>query len=102
VPAERAADRVAHGIGRFQKTAENRSDLPLLRELLTTEEVFDDVPDFHRQVKAEYLTLSPTQILRETTLAPDTFKNKAGYPLRRTQDAATVAWNLATGMYYKT
>ena len=73
-----------------------------MRELLTTEEVFDDVPDFHRQVKAEYLTLSPTQILRETTLAPDAFKNKAGYPLRRTQDAATVAWNLATGMYYKT
>ena len=73
-----------------------------MRELLTTEEVFDDIPDFHRVVKAEYLTLSPTQILRETTLAPDAFKNNAGYPVRRTQDVATVAWNLATGIYYKT
>lgn len=88
--------------GEFTKRQKTRSDLPLLREVLTTEEVFDDVPDFHRQVKAEYLTLSPTQILRETTLAPDAFKNKAGYPIRRTQDVATVAWNLATGMYYKT
>jgi hypothetical protein len=74
----------------------------LLKEVLTEEDLFDDAPDFHRQVKAEYLTLSPTQIIRETTLAPQEFKNKAGYPLRRTQDAATVAWNLATGLYYKT
>jgi hypothetical protein len=69
---------------------------------MITEDVFDDVPDFHRQVKAEYLMLSPTQILRETTLAPEAIKNSAGYPIRKTQDAATVAWNLATGMYYKT
>jgi hypothetical protein len=88
--------------GDFIKRQKRRSDLPLLRDVLTAEEVFDDVPDFHRQVKAEYLTLSPTQILRETTLAPDAFKNKAGYPSRRTQDAATIAWNIATGLYYKT
>jgi hypothetical protein len=40
--------------------------------------------------------------LRETTLAPEAFKNKAGYTVRRTQDRATVAWNVATGLYYKT
>ena len=89
-------------LGDFEKRKKTRSDLPLLKDVLIDETVFDDAPDFHRQVKAEYLTLSPTQILRETTLAPDEFKNKAGYPLRRTQDAATVAWNLATGLYYKT
>jgi hypothetical protein len=88
--------------GDFVRRQRTRSDLPLLRDLLTVEDVFDDVPDFHRQVKAEYLTISPTQILRETTLAPDAFKNKAGYPLRRTQDVATTAWNIATGIYYKT
>jgi hypothetical protein len=88
--------------GEFIRRQRSRSDLPLLREVLTTEGVFDDVPDFHRQVKADYLMLSPTQILRETTLAPDAFKNSAGYPIRKTQDAATVAWNLTTGMYYKT
>jgi hypothetical protein len=89
-------------LGSFEKRKKARSDLPLLKDVLTEEDLFDDAPDFHRQVKAEYLTLSPTQILRETTLAPEEFKNRAGYPLRRTQDAATVAWNLATGLYYKT
>src|SRR6266568_852722 len=90
--------------GDFGKKQKRRSDLPLLGDLVdhSAEEIFDDVPDFHRQVKAEFLTLSPTQILRETTLAPEAFKNKAGYPVRRTQDRATVAWNVATGLYYKT
>ena len=40
--------------------------------------------------------------MRETTLAPHAFLNKAGYPLRKTQDEATLVWNLATGLYYKT
>ncbi len=90
--------------GDFGKKQKARADLPLLGGLIdqTGEDVFDDVPDFHRQVKAEFLSLSPTQILRETTLAPDAFKNTAGYPIRRTQDEATVAWNLTTGLYYKT
>ena len=88
--------------GEFVKRQRSRSNLPLLHNLLAAEAVFDDVPDFHRQIKADYLNLLPTQILRETTLAPEAFKNKAGYPQRRTQDAATIAWNLATGLYYKT
>jgi hypothetical protein len=90
--------------GDFAKTQRHRSDLPLLDGLVDhrSEEIFDDVPDFHRQVKAACLTLTPTQILRETTLDPDAFPNKAGYPTRRTQDRATVAWNIATGLYYKT
>jgi hypothetical protein len=90
--------------GDFFKLQNTRSDLPLLDELVDhgLEEIFEDVPDFHRQVKASCLTLTPTQILRETTLAPDVFKNLAGHPLRRTQDVATVAWNIATGLYYKT
>ena len=49
-----------------------------------------------------FLTMAPTQLLRETTLAPDAFKNKADKPIRKTQDQATVAWNIATGLYYKT
>lgn len=90
--------------GDFLKKQKARSDLPLLTQVLDqiSEEVFDDAPDFHRQVKASFLTLAPTQLLRETTLAPEAFLNKAGYPVRRTQDRATVAWNLATGLYYKT
>ncbi len=66
------------------------------------ETIFDDVPDFHRRIKADFLNIAPTQLVRETTLAPGAFLNKAGYPIRKTQDRATVAWNLATGLYYKT
>jgi hypothetical protein len=41
-------------------------------------------------------------LVRETTLAPEAFLNKAGYPKRRLQEPASVAWNLSTGLYYKT
>jgi hypothetical protein len=90
--------------GDFGKKQKARADLPLLGSVIdqTNEQIFDDVPDFHRQVKAQFLTISPTQILRETTLAPDAFKNSAGYRIRNTQDDATVAWNATTGLYYKT
>ncbi len=97
-----------HGLsmekGDFLKKQSARSNLPLLDELVDheSEGIFDDVPDFHRQVKAACLTLTPTQIIRETTLDPEAFPNKSGYSSRRTQDRATVAWNIATGLYYKT
>ena len=81
--------------GDFGKKQSARSDLPLLGDIVDreSEDIFDDVPDFHRQVKAEFLSISPTQIVRETTLDPDAFKNKSGQPVRRTQGRATVAWN---------
>lgn len=90
--------------GDFGRKQKSRSDLPLLDEFVdhASEDIFEDVPDFHRQVKAACLTLTPTQIVRETTLDPDAFPNSAGYPIRRTQDRATVAWNVATVLYYKT
>lgn len=92
-------------IGEFTKKQSSRSDLPLLAEVIDEkiENIFDDIPDFHRQVKAKLLGCkSPSQLIRETTLAPEENLNKAGYPKRGTQDVATVAWNLATGLYYKT
>lgn len=91
--------------GNFGKRQKVRSDLPLLQEVIdqTEEVIFDDIPDFHRQVKARLLKIGYTsQLMRETTLAPDKFKNKAGYNTRKLQDPATVAWNFATGLYYKT
>ena len=68
--------------GDFGKKQSTRSDLPLLDDIVDreSEDIFDDVPDFHRQVKAEFLTISPTQLLRETTLEPDAFKNRSGNP----------------------
>jgi hypothetical protein len=90
--------------GEFGKKQAKRSNLPLLEAVLdqTAEGIFDDAPDFHRKIKAEFLSISPTQLLRETTLAPLRFLNKHGYPIRKMQDQATTAWNVATGLYYKT
>jgi hypothetical protein len=90
--------------GMFGKRQKERSDIPLFAGMgnASDESIFDDAPDFHRQVKAAFLNIAPTQLLRETTLAPEAFLNAAGKPLRQTQDRATVAWNLATGLYYKT
>jgi hypothetical protein len=91
-------------LGDFAKKQKARSELPLLADVIDqeAEDIFEDVPDFHRQVKAAFLTIGPSQILRETTLAPEAFLNKAGYPQRKMQDPATIAWNFATGLYYKT
>ena len=68
--------------GDFGKKQRARSDLASLGEFVDheSEEIFDDVPDFHRQVKAAFLTLTPTQIVRETTLDPDAFKNTPVIP----------------------
>ena len=92
--------------GDFTKRTKRKESLPLLSFTgvidQSKEDIFDDVPDFHRHIKAKFLKIAPTQMVRETTLAPGATLNKAGYPVRKTQDAATVAWNLATGLYYKT
>jgi hypothetical protein len=76
--------------GDFGKKQKQRSDLPLLGDLVdhASEDIFDDAPDFHRKIKAEFLAIAPSQVLRETTLAPHSFKNKGGHPIRRTQDRA--------------
>ena len=90
------------GFGRRQKA---REDLPLLAAVLdqSAEEIFDDIPDFHRHVKARLLRHGKTsQLFRETTLAPEKFLNQAGYPERPIQDRSSRAWNAATALYYKT
>lgn len=57
---------------------------------------------FHNQLKAKLLDCEAvTQIVRQTTIAPNEFLNARGKPLRKLQDEATVAWNLATAIYYK-
>ncbi|QDO98008.1 hypothetical protein FNB15_12330 [Ferrovibrio terrae] len=90
--------------GGFKKKQKARVSMPLFGDSLDEpgEHVFDDTPDFHRHIKASFLGIAPTQVLRETTLAPEAFLNTKGYPVRKTQDRATKAWNVATGLYYKT
>jgi hypothetical protein len=73
--------------GDFKKSQKKKSVLPLFADIINQDDeaIFDDVPDFHRQVKARLLRLAHTsQLLRETTLAPDQFKNRAGYPAKHT------------------
>ena len=65
-------------------------------------EVYKYATHFRRQLKARLLKDKiVTQIVRETTLAPEEFVKENGQPLRRVEDPATLAWKLCTGAYYK-
>lgn len=65
-------------------------------------DVYEYATHFRRQLKARLLKHKiVTQIVRETTLAPEDFKKANGMPLRRLEDPATIAWKLGTGAYYK-
>lgn len=60
--------------------------------------------NFHNQLKARLLegpNRAVVQVVRETAIAPDTFLTTDGRPIRRVQDAATIAWNLCTTTYFK-
>jgi hypothetical protein len=63
---------------------------------------FDYEPHFHNQLKARLLRKAPPlQIVQEDTLAPNSFLGPLGRPLRRVDQASTIAWNLCTTAYYK-
>jgi hypothetical protein len=65
-------------------------------------DVYKYATHFRRQLKARLLAHKiVTQIVRETTLAPNDFLKSNGQPKRRLEDPATVAWKLGTGAYYK-
>jgi hypothetical protein len=65
-------------------------------------EVFDYALDFHNQLKALLLKEKiVTQILRETTLAPNEFLKRNNLPMRSVGDPAKIAWNVCTTAYYK-
>jgi len=64
--------------------------------------IYQYATHFRRQLKARLLKdRVVTQIVRETTLAPEDFLRENGKPLRRIEDPATVAWKLGTAAYYK-
>ncbi len=81
-------------------------------ELLNAPDLFDEANvaaekhlyenHFHNQLKAKLLDCEAiTQIVRQTTVAPNEFLNRFGKPARKLQDEATIAWNLGTAIYYK-
>lgn len=80
--------------------------------MLDAPDLFDDANEaaekhlyenhFHNQLKAKLLQHEAvTQIVRQTTIAPDEYLKANGKRLRQLQDDATVAWNLSTAIYYK-
>lgn len=65
-------------------------------------EVYQYATHFRRQLKVRLLNDKiVTQIVRETTLAPNDFLKSNGQPTRRLEDPAAIAWKLSTGAYYK-
>lgn len=65
-------------------------------------EVYKYERNFRRQLKARLLEHQiVTQIVRESTLAPEDFLKSDGQPRRRVEDPATLAWKLSLGSYYK-
>jgi hypothetical protein len=84
-----AANRLLHAPSLFEE--DNRSAEIYLYDL-----------DFHNQLKARLLEhMAAIQVVRETTLAPEDFSKENGMPVRGLQDAATLAWNLATTCFFK-
>ncbi len=60
--------------------------------------------DFRHQLKARLLSFeTPTQIIRESTLAYEEFKNAFGKPRRDLSKLqSAIAWNICTTAFYKT
>jgi hypothetical protein len=90
----------------------NRLGSGIVKRLLTDASMFDELnddvapyqfqPHFRNQLKALLLASEiPTQIVRESTLAPYDFLNKFGYPKRGVGRASEVAWNLSSTAFYK-
>jgi hypothetical protein len=97
------ADATTGSVTISKKRAEELKVSPsLFAEEQQGADVYEYATHFRRQMKARLLKHKiVTQIVRETTLAPEDFKKANGMPLRRLEDPATVAWKLGTGAYYK-
>lgn len=97
------ADAVAGSVTITKKKAEGFKLAPsLFADEHEGADVYEYATHFRRQLKARLLKSKiVTQIVRETTLAPEDFTKANGMPLRRLEDPATMAWKLGTGAYYK-
>jgi len=99
----RKGERIAGDVTISQSRARQLQVQPtLFGEDEREAEVYLYATHFRRQLKARLLKERiVTQIVRETTLAPEEFRRDNGMPIRRVEDAATIAWKLGTGAYYK-
>lgn len=95
----KADDNIRIGI-RDDYSRRNKS---LFEELDDLQEAYKFKINFHNQLKAKLLSNKIiTQIIRESTIAPNDFLNLKGQPLRDLgKFESAIAWNLATAFYYK-
>ena len=86
-----------------KKTADRlKSTRSLFEQDNIAAEIYRYELNFHNQLKARLLQdKAAVQVVRETTLTPEDFLNAAGYPKRRLQDPATLAWNLCSTAFFK-
>jgi len=74
----------------------------LFEDLNIASKPYEYEPHFHNQLKAKLLAHKiPTQIIRESTIAPNDFLNDFGYPRRRVDEPSTIAWNISNASFYK-
>lgn len=85
------------------RTAKELQQSPdLFSEHNEAAEVYKYELHFHNQLKARLLEdRAVVQVVRETSLTPEDFLRDDGQPIRRTQDPASLAWNLTTTTFFK-
>jgi len=85
-------------INHFKKGGKALDDFSPSGNILGSSEKYGMSPDFRRQIKARALKYNiPIQIIRETTLS----LQNLGDEHRRLTCLSDRAWNLSTGLYYK-
>lgn len=87
-----------------RKRARKLRDWPsLFREENEIAAPYQSDPDFHHQLKARLLTTNmPTQIIRESTIAPDDFLKTTGKPIRDLAAMRSdIAWTISSAAFYK-
>lgn len=100
---------VAKGVRTTVETALSRG---ISKRLIATPGLFDELnqdavpykyqPHFHNQLKALLLEdRVSTQVIRESTIAPNDFLNSLGHPKRQVGFPSEIAWNLCTAAFYK-
>ena len=96
----------------FRTTVDASLGKGISKRLIATPGLFEELnedaipykyqPHFHNQLKALLLEDEvPTQIIRESTIAPHDFLNPMGYPKRKVGLPSEIAWNLCTAAFYK-
>lgn len=95
-----------------RQKAEDKMNPKAAQELMESPSLFSDINlaatpyhfevHFHNQLKARLLREQVlTQIIRETTIAPDEFVDQFERRQRDVDDPSAIAWNLSTAVFYK-